>query len=107
MALKQCLWTPNPLNPYDRDLQPTYSLHCSSFLGGYLIGSLMYNWLNPKKELQWRLSVNPKPFKPPPLQELRGFRASLGLMFLQIGDRVGVYGEGLGKILELIETISP
>ena len=25
--------------------------------GGYLIGSLIYNWLNQKKELQWRLQV--------------------------------------------------
>ena len=25
--------------------------------GGYLLGSLVYNWLNQKKELQWRLQV--------------------------------------------------
>ena len=28
---------------------------------GYLIGSLLYIWLNQKKELQWRLEVDPKP----------------------------------------------
>ena len=30
--------------------EPTCGLHL-----GYLIGSLIYSWLNQKKELQWRL----------------------------------------------------
>ena len=41
-----------------RNLVLTYSLHCSSFWGVtlcYLIGSLLYIWLNQKKELLWRL----------------------------------------------------
>ena len=35
-------------------LRITCSLHRSSFWG-YLIGSILYIWLNQKKELQWRL----------------------------------------------------
>ena len=40
-------------DPFSHSLLPIVSIVVP--FGGYLIGSLLYIWLNQKKELQWRL----------------------------------------------------
>ena len=47
------LWKVGVVDVRARILYPRVSIVVPFW--GYLIGSLIYNWLNQKKELQWRL----------------------------------------------------